>query len=64
MEKVLGQRFNINAAILKNMKGLPGEEEQRKEVERIKTEYKNIKQLLSRVNQTIFSFQWNFERQI
>jgi archaellum component FlaC len=54
----------LNAAILKNMKGLPGEEDQRREVERLKLEFKNIKQLLSKVSQTIFSFQHNFERQI
>jgi hypothetical protein len=64
LEKITEQKFHLNAAILKNMKGLPGEEDQRREVQRLKMEFKNIKQLLSKVDQTIFSFKFNFERQI
>lgn len=46
------------------MRGLPGEDEQRKEVERLKKEFKDIKQMLSRVSEIKFSFEINFQRQI
>lgn len=61
---MIQQKFILNANILENMRGLPGEDDQKEEVERLKKDFKEIKQMLSRVSEIKFSFQINFQRQI